>query len=252
MQNNIVAFCDVDDSLITTARTAPDSNAEPCAVDADGKVCAFITAKQLVLNKLLGANAQVVITTARTTKGLANVTLPIATGYAIVSFGGVILDADGVPVPEWHRRMKKGACDFADALNEVLVYIKLEIARLNIDARARLVTDAGLPLFLSVKHNQKNLFELGLIEKLTAQFISQRMPVMAIHSNGNFMAVLPPFLRKEYAVQWFKDNIAAAGALTIGLGDSVTDMPFAGLCDYVLIPSQSQAFTHLQKNTKKI
>ncbi len=249
----VVAFCDVDDSLITTTRVSPCEGAEPCAVDDKGLVCGYLSPKQRVLNQLLAASAQVVLTTARSSKGLKNVQLPVSGGaYAIVSFGGVILTPAGCPEPRWHQRMSEGSGLYAALLDELCAHIKDVAAEKNIDVRVRVVVDAGLPLYVSVKHNQKNLFELCTIKAAAESFLQEHHPAAArqqmfTHFNGNFLAFLPPFLRKEDAVRWFMENVAAPGALSIGLGDSESDLPFMSLCDYVLMPSRSQAFAGLRR-----
>ena len=62
----------------------------------------------------------------------------------------------------------------------------------------------------------------------------------ADHSNGNFVAVYPPHIGKEKAVRWFIDNIVPEGAITIGMGDSLTDGPFMAECDYIFMPNRTQ------------
>lgn len=248
LKTSCVAFCDVDDSLITNSRTAPCQQSEPCAVDDKGKVCGYITPRQKALNKLLSQGAVIVPTTARSSKGLAGVQFAFPVTYSIVSFGGLILCPDGDPEPRFYAMVKEGADRYKSVLEDLLALVQRQAESRGICLRSRVVVDCGLPLYLSVKHNDKSKpgykEELALIRDLVADFVSAQAPDFAIHLNGNFLAVLPPFLRKEYAVRWFLENIAP-GVMSIGFGDSVTDLDFAGECDYVLMPSVSQAFAHL-------
>jgi hypothetical protein len=181
---------------------------------------------------------------------LSNLNLPVSGGYAIVSFGGVILTPDGKPVPSWHKHMEGAAALYASLLEAGCEKIKDAARARNIDVRVRVVIDAGLPLYVSVKHNQRNLAELSIIKDVAEAFISPLAPSLDVHCNGNFLALLPRFLRKEYAVKWFMENLATPGALTIGLGDSVSDLPFMSLCDYLLMPGASQVFTSIYPITE--
>ncbi|MBX9940962.1 MAG: hypothetical protein K2Y32_17000 [Candidatus Obscuribacterales bacterium] len=243
-----VAFCDVDDSLISNSRTAPCAQSEPCAFDDKGAVCGYVTPRQKALNKLLSQGAVIVPTTARSSKGLAGVQFAFPVAYSIVSFGGLILCPDGEPEPRFYAMIKQGAERYKGVLEDLLALVQREAESRGICLRSRVVVDCGLPLYLSVKHNDKSRpgykEELALIRNLAAEYIAVMAPEFAIHLNGNFLAVLPPFLRKEYAVRWFLENIAP-GVMSIGFGDSVTDLDFAAECDYVLMPSVSQAFEHL-------
>jgi len=56
-----------------------------------------------------------------------------------------------------------------------------------------------------------------------------------------YIEMVPPYSRKEFAVQWFLDNIADQNrSFTIGMGDMLTDLGFATICDYFISPTQSQ------------
>lgn len=248
LKASCVAFCDVDDSLITNSRTAPCLLSEPCAVDNKGKICGYLTPRQKALNHLLSQGADIIPTTARSSMGLAGVQFPFPVSYSIVSFGGAILCPDGEPEPRFHALIREDAGRYESSLEDVLALVQLEAERRGICLRNRIVVDCHLPLYLSVKHNDRAKpgykEELALIADLVCEHIAAKDPELSIHLNGNFLAVLPPFLRKERAVRWFLDNIAP-GVMSIGFGDSTSDLAFAAECDYLLMPSRSQAFEHL-------
>jgi hydroxymethylpyrimidine pyrophosphatase-like HAD family hydrolase len=237
----IWAFADVDDTLITTVRQAPVEGSVPAAFDEGGAVCGWLTPSQSRFLEMLGDRVQVVLTTARTSIGVSRLQLPIR-GYAIVSFGGVILLPDGSVEPRY-RAMMASQCALAKAsLAELLAFVRDACTECSINARARVVCDDGLDLFLSIKHNERNLEQLRLLRRLLAD----RLPDgWRLHLNGNFLAAMPPFVSKENAVRWFLDNVAGIEALAIGMGDSLTDLPFMQLCDFAVMPTRSQAFSKL-------
>jgi hypothetical protein len=238
----ICCFADVDDSLITSTRQCPIEGSVVAAIDGEGRVCGWLTPKQKTFLALLGEPVDMVLTTARSSKGVSQLKLPIA-GYAICSFGGVILQPDGKPVPAFYQlAAAESAC-----CNESLLALGLEVVSLaqadEIDVRVRVVEDMGLKLFLSVKHNQRNLQELHRLR----DSISARLPAgWKLHANGNFIALLPAWLAKEVAVRWFMNNLLPRNVLTIGIGDSLTDLPFMSLCDIALMPTDAQNFAALR------
>ena len=67
------------------------------------------------------------------------------------------------------------------------------------------------------------------------------------HLNGNNLAVLPKIINKESAVRYLIDNYKQQhpDLLTFGAGDSHSDAPFMALCDYALIPKNTQLFETL-------
>jgi predicted mannosyl-3-phosphoglycerate phosphatase (HAD superfamily) len=59
------------------------------------------------------------------------------------------------------------------------------------------------------------------------------------------MALLPPFADKEKAVAFLMRRIrdTVLNPLFLGLGDSITDLPFLRLCHYAITPRGSQIQT---------
>jgi predicted mannosyl-3-phosphoglycerate phosphatase (HAD superfamily) len=66
-----------------------------------------------------------------------------------------------------------------------------------------------------------------------------------LHANDNNLSLLPRFLGKEKAVEHVLDqHLAGEPRLTLGMGDSLTDAPFLNLCDYAILPCDSQLARH--------
>jgi len=239
----VVLLADIDDSLITACRRAPAGGGRAVAVDNKGEVCGFLTPKQAMFFEWITSVAMLVPTTARSSKALRQVSLPF-NGYAICSFGGLILTPSGAPEPRWHEQMSREAAGHHESLEQLLDFVRREADQARIDVRCSVVSDCGLDFYLSVKHNQKDGDELTRIEELLMEVLPagwQR------HRNKNNLAALPPYLDKAQAARWFVENIAAPGSLVIGLGDSLSDLPFMSLCDFALMPSASQIFSLLTK-----
>jgi hydroxymethylpyrimidine pyrophosphatase-like HAD family hydrolase len=243
--NNIIwGFADVDDCIMTSSRLCPEPGSEVVAVDDKGAVCGWLTPKQKQFLALLNGRMEMVLTTARTSKGVSQLSLPVK-GYVIASFGGVIRTPGGQSEPRFRALMTEQAAAASDTLKGLLSLMQAHCTSNDIDARLRIAADDGLDLFLSIKHNKRDLVAMAALKEKLAAALA---PGWHLHFNGNFLAAMPPFLGKDKAVRWFIDNIARPGDLTVGLGDSRSDLPFMGLCDLAITPTGSQIFSHCLSN----
>lgn len=240
-----VVFVDLDDTLFQTQRKNPHAD-RLAAVDREGNSLSFRCGRQEAFLDWLADGATVIPVTGRSVDAFRRVTLSLGE-RAICSFGGVILDADGNPESEWHRRMAEAADEAAETMDFLLGAVSDAAAAHRVDARYRIIRDAGLPLYISVKHNA------GLAEEMTrlASAVSPSVPEgWTLHINANNMALLPPFLGKAFAVEFFLDRILGEEPiLTVGVGDSLTDVGFMSLCDFVIAPSKSQIVSVLSWQT---
>lgn len=236
MKRQIFLLADIDDNLIESGRTPSIPGSQPIAWDNEGAVCGFLTPKQAAMLDWFRAGCEIVPTTARSTEAYLRIGLPHKR-YAITAFGGAILSASSQPLLAWQKHMAQSAAP-AKPILEALQALVLKCASADkFDVRAVVVNDCGIDLFLSVKHNQRNLEELGILHRI----VGAAAPTgWTVHLNGNFLAVYPPHLGKEKAARWFIDNIVPKGAVTIGMGDSLTDIGFMSLCDYMLMPNNTQ------------
>lgn len=240
-----VVFVDLDDTLFQTQYKNPRAD-RLAAVDRDGNPLSFRCGRQEAFLDWLARDAMVVPVTGRSVDAFRRVRFHLG-DRAICSFGGVILDADGNPEPEWHGRMADAALGIGGGMEGLLGAVADAAAGLRADVRHRIIWDAGLPLYLSVKHNA------GAAEEMVrlAAAVSPSVPEgWTVHLNGNNMALLPPFLGKAPAVSHFLKRFVGEGpALTIGVGDSLTDVRFMELCDYAVTPTQSQIVSVLSGQT---
>lgn len=234
----VYAFVDLDDTLFNSERKAAPGG-RVAAVGRDGAPLSYQSARQeAFLREVLG-RAVVVPTTGRNEAALRRVVLPLP-GWAVCSFGGLILTPEGTPEPRWHA-MVAAESERARSDIEAIVRGALIIAgEAGMDVRASVVCDAGLPLYASVKHNAHDEAELAYV----AEGVRAMLPFgWSLHLNGNNLAAMPGFLGKEKAVRWLLDNVATDATLTLGVGDSLTDVGFMGLCDFAIAPTaHSQIF----------
>ena len=236
-------FLDLDDTLFQIPRKCPEGEpVEPISYSIQGQPVSFITDRQRELLRWLSDGAEIIPTTARSIDGYRRVKL-FFPGYAICSFGGVVLMPDGSSDLSWLTHIAPLAQKYADDLAVAAREVKEYAYRLGLDVRIGIVSDAGSDFYVSVKHNEANLSDLKLIADFLRHFTPSNW---RIHLNDNNLALLPPYLGKEYAVSWFIERyINIKESIIIGVGDSVTDADFMALCDYALTPTKSQIFASL-------
>ncbi len=240
-----VVFVDLDDTLFQTQRKNPHAD-RLAAVDRDGKPLSFCSNQQQAFLGWLSEGAMVVPVTGRSVDAFLRVTLPLGK-RAVCSFGGVILDGDGIPEPEWHHKMTLAAEGTALLMADLLDRVAAAAVTHHVDVRHRIICDVELPLYISVKHNAGLAAETARLATVVSAFIPEGW---TLHLNGNNMALLPPFLGKAAAVAFFLERFVGDGPiLTFGIGDSLTDVGFMGLCDFAVAPAKSQIMSALSWQT---
>ena len=236
-------FLDLDDTLFQTKRKCPDNQPIfPAAFAQDGSVMSFFTPKQARLFNILNTKTRLIPTTARNYAGFLRT--PIKEfDYAIINHGGVILNADGSVHQGWFSKMQHLLEPTLADLRQLEKLLKLESIKRNVPFKIRLIEDLGLTFYLLVKHEDRNHAILKkLLIEIIEPYLKQHQMDFYCHLNDNNLAVLPTFLNKAPAVKFLQEelNKKYADYLSVGMGDSLTDIPYMQLCDYFMTPKNSQ------------
>ena len=236
---NVYAFLDLDDTLFQTLpKCPPEQPHRNAAYRKDGAPLSFMTDRQARLFELLDAHAIVIPVTARNLDALRRVHLPFRS-MSILDFGGVILERDGNPDRDWDAVIRPQARAAAAELETLLASVSEFSRRHQLGIHARIVGDFDMPLYVVIKHPDGDTSALDQIRcESLAGIDSTRF---FVHANGNNLSVVPRFLGKEQAVRHVLERRLPGGPrLTIGVGDSLSDVPFLRLCDFLLAPGNSQ------------
>lgn len=244
MNAPIVVLADIDDNLCHTTkkfrRYVGDEQTcgQPCVFDPAGAALSYRSQKQEALLDWLMSGTTVVPITGRNTEKFRQVKLGF-TGYAIVSFGGLILKPDGTPEPGWYDHIASAAQAEQDVIRDLLAGVTKSATQIGEKLKVQLITDAGLNLFLKVQHPDNNQAELDALGAVLKKLVPG---TWTVHLNEGQLCAYPGFLGKNFAASYFLENLAGPHSLVVGSGDSFTDLCFMELCDFALTPKQSQIF----------
>lgn len=240
MKRSVFVFSDLDDTLFQTQRKCiqADSLIE-AAVDRAGQPLSFHSPEQVLLLQILRPYTLIPVT-GRNLSALERIRSPSFESYRITSHGALVWHAGGGLVPVWKRQVEREAAVWEPRMQRLLKIIETHRRAERAEAlRFRIVYDAGMPVYLSVKGSPDSLLRL---EKTLYPVWSREMGAI-IHRNDQNMSLLPPYADKAKAVDYVMNLIRArceTSPLFIGIGDSVTDIAFLKACHYALTPRHSQ------------
>jgi hydroxymethylpyrimidine pyrophosphatase-like HAD family hydrolase len=260
-------FIDLDDTLFQTPRKCPpEVTLLPATSDLHGGIGSYMTHVQRSLFERLRQDSLIVPTTARDTPAFRRVHLEFQ-DVVILNNGATILQPDGTLDTLWaahiatalegvHLQMQaflEEALLFAEQQNlGVKIYPICDAAGSLVDHSAHNpthnpVSDAAQPLYLVSKHPQKDLHNLERVKAFWQERLEQTGADFYLTSNDNNVALLPNCINKRAAVAYVLNNKRAEDQwLTLGIGDSLSDLGFMDLCDFWITPRGSQIASRLK------
>jgi len=239
-------FADLDDTLFQTlekcAALGPLEALEPAAYYGNGSICSYTTPAQRAFFSFVEKGMTVIPTTARSLDAFSRVSLGF-NSYAILNFGGIILQPDGGIDRDWQGRMHGLMLAALPGLRELAARIEDWCAHTGYGGRPRLVEDAGTPFFVVVKDPDKVALNLERVEReVVLPWLAGGGRDYCVHRNGNNLAILPRTLDKAAAVAWVRERLRRehGDIITFGMGDSRSDARFMADCDYAIVPRRTQ------------
>jgi hydroxymethylpyrimidine pyrophosphatase-like HAD family hydrolase len=243
-------FLDLDDTLFQTLRKcalgADDPKLQVRACLPDGTPNSYATHKQQWLWHWLSKGFKIVPVTGRDVHAFDRVTLPFQE-EVVLNHGAVILDKQRNIDSVWMAGMMQTLPAYHEKLLTVWVDVEAYCHR-HTGFKSRLVKDFDITWYGVIKHTDGTEAALRpLLDDIIKTHPSILDGSLYWHINGNNLAVLPKIINKESAVSYLIAGYQQQHPelLTFGAGDSHTDAPFMGLCDYALIPKNTQLFNSL-------
>ncbi|MBP2513793.1 hypothetical protein [Sphingomonas sp. PvP018] len=236
-----IALVDLDDTLFQTLRKCPGDvpveRLTPLGFAKDGSPLSYATPRQMGLLEWLSETTHLVPVTARSLDALRRARIPFTA--AVCAHGGVVLDEDGGIDREWQSLMQNEARHHSGLLAGMRDAIHAEATTRAVPINVRVLGEGDLPLYTIAKHADADASALFSVVDAAVPTLP---PGWTDHRNGNNVALMPPHLGKRHAVAHILPALRARfpDAPVIGIGDSRTDAPFMGLCDFAMMPTGSQ------------
>jgi hydroxymethylpyrimidine pyrophosphatase-like HAD family hydrolase len=240
MKQSVFVFSDLDDTLLQTQRKCITAGPlTEAAVDREGRPLSFHSQEQLLLLQIFKPCTLIPVT-GRNLEALGRIRSPSFSSYRITSHGALVWHANNILIPDWKRKVEQEAVIWEPRMQHLLAAIEdYHKAERIEDLRFRIIYDSGIPVYLSIKGNPK---QISVVEKVISPLWVQEMGGV-IHCNDRNMALLPPYADKGKAVRYVMELIRGYcefSPLFIGMGDSLTDISFLRACHYALTPQNSQ------------
>lgn len=232
---------DLDDTIFQTKRKCGPGALHQATLGLNGQPSSFFNPQQYNLLKLLQGRSLVVPTTARNRESFCRVQLNFDQG-AILDHGGLIFQPNGELDLDWHGRMYDLCYQASPMLLEIKRKTEEFINREKLTCQVRIVADHGLNFYVLIKNYNSQTSELAVIKDNIAELYSPIYETW-IHFNDNNLAIIPKFLGKAEAVSYFLKTYISKlypELPVIGMGDSLSDLDFLGLGDFMLVPARSQ------------
>ena len=241
MQN--LFFVDLDDTLFQTLRKCGETRTEdltPRAFLKNGETISYSTPKQNRVWEALSSSGPVVPVTARNFDAFSRVNLTFK-HEAILNHGAVIIDTQGRIDPEWQAYMAEALPPYHSLLLEIWELVNANTLE-NPALRPRLIEDFGVCWYGVIKHAAAEEAPLQVLAQAMQYHPALVTGQLYCHLNGNNLAIIPAIVTKANAVGFLLARYKKLydAILTVGIGDSKSDQPFMSLCDYALIPGNTQ------------
>jgi trehalose-6-phosphatase len=237
--SRIVIFLDLDDTILQTApKCPPGEPVIPVATDHAGRVLSFMTRAQQRLLAFWLEQGTVIPVTGRTDDALARVAIPFDS-WRITHHGAVIRRPDGRLPPWWLAEVRPLLVAAEPRLRDIAARLSAGAATGGYRVRSHSVEERLT--YVSVKSNDDGM----VLSRLRVELEEMGLPSqLALHHNGNNLALVVKGTQKHDAVRRVAVELERDGPIvTIGAGDSLTDLPFLRTCDFALVPRASQIQT---------
>lgn len=232
----IVIFLDLDDTILQTApKCPPGEPVTPVAVDRAGRALSFMTRAQQRLLTFWLEQGTVIPVTGRTDDALARVAIEFAS-WRITHHGAVIRQPGGALPAWWYTQMRPLLAAAQPLLWDIAAQLGVHAAAGGYRVSSH-SADEWLT-YVSVKSNDDG----AALTRVRVQLEEAGVPPeLALHCNGNNLAVTVRGAQKHDAVRRVAAELEREGPIvTLGGGDSLTDIPFLRACDFALVPKDSQ------------
>ena len=230
---DLITFADLDLTFIQPMKDVRPGSVHYPVSASSSNTC--ITEAQRTMLLYLEKRGVVIFTTGRTFQHIDCLDIPYGP-YRIITHGTIVVNSNGNVDRDWCREKEGVYNDLPRYLEKLQSQIGEIVDKYHVvGVSSRIVHDLGFTPLIKVKCEDVDectrLVSCVVREKIVSDdFI--------LHHNRNKMAFIPAALTKKEAVKWIKKRYPSH--VSLGFGDSCSDLDFMGLCDFGFYPKGSQ------------
>jgi len=241
-ENYPIVFSDLDNTLFQTSRrlkSIKDSNV--ASVSSQGLPISYQTLQQNKFYQWLSKTTELIPVTGRSTESYKRVKLNFSS-FAITTFGAVILDVNDNFITKYAEHIRLELNEYQHELQKIYErFSNFNKKELNNNLRISFALEYNMICHIKIKcvdhQNFKILLDLAGNLKLPID-----KDLFYLHINENELCIIPKIITKSRACGYLLKYLISDSdnRPKIGIGDSISDLPFMELCDFQSIPKISQ------------
>lgn len=241
---NPVVFTDLDDTVFVNQRKLPEEYVGrfvPVVEDTDDRVSGM-TAKQESFFRWIARSAEVVPITARSLEAFNRIDLDFGDGWKIAGNGSVVVAPGGGVDEEWKDLISADLADYQEDMQKTLEWALSLTAQYGVDVTVKRYREHGHEHCVLLSHDGDRAHMLDPVAKRMS-LSDERFHV---HLNGGVLAFTARPVSKRRAAEYVMTKIEGIDERAVlGFGDSLSDLGFMSVCDFMGVPSGSQISTKL-------
>lgn len=247
----MVIFTDIDDTLMKTFRKITDfTSLIPGAIGNNGQHISFIEPSRKRLIEVI-LNEQICIpVTARSEKSFSNLLIKF-NHQAILNFGATILNSDKTLDLEWHNSIYLKS----EVLNQKNIFsiVQARLKNLLYYFEVKLSFDNDICNYLNFRDYSLNVNKITTLQKAveTVLYEQEVLNSFYFYKTDRDLALIPNFIKKEYAVDYLLTHKYSNKELSIGIGDHKNDLSFMSRCNFAMLPTDSSLMKFIEHKSAK-
>lgn len=246
MSKKAILFIDLDDTIFQTKRKN-EMGTIPVTKHENPNNISYMTKGQDIFMDIFFSypELEVIPITARNTEQYSRTYLSKnnSINTYVTCFGADIHNLNGLDI-YWKEWVDKSYINLNPELENLFekIYRAANPENFNVSiSENRYIIAKNKSKDINIYTLQNQILKSDLIKFISDDYF--------IHFNSNYLAIIPKFIDKMKAVEYIINKYNPV--LTIGAGDSISDYNFMSLCNYKIIPSNSQ-IERLLLNKQKI
>jgi hydroxymethylpyrimidine pyrophosphatase-like HAD family hydrolase len=232
-----LVLTDLDDTIFRNVKKVSEGELDgsvPVVMDTGGRV-SVMTQRQAAFFEWIRSTCDIIPVTARSLDAFRKINISFGEGWKIAGNGSVVIKPDGEIDEDWAQTMRDELVGFTDILKTAHDAAWHWIKLVELEVEFKRYSEHGVEhciLFASKDPSCTKLSKLAY---------DLRYDGLHTHFNGGTLAFTAAPVSKKRASEYVLSKIEGLDRRPVlAFGDSLSDLPFMSLGDFVCAPTGSQ------------